>query len=203
MVRPEALGVAMLTLRQRDILRLSWHGLAYKQIARLLGVSQKTVQNTAWETHRRLGLTHSGNPKTLAALALWRAERSTCDDRHALPPPATGAARRALMGTSGRSGAIPLAARRCTTCGGGVADGAMFAGRPAGRGTHRPVCVACANARRRIQMRIKRGWDPELARSQPALRPGARPPPPARANPEPIGGTPAPRRFTERWEEAS
>lgn len=64
-----------LTERQKEVVRLSWHGLAYKEIARLLGVSQKTVQNTARKTHRRLGLTHSGNPKTLAALALWRAER--------------------------------------------------------------------------------------------------------------------------------
>lgn len=70
---PRRPGVAGLTLRERDILRLCWHGLASKEIARLLGTSRQTVHNILRAAYRHLGLT-DGDRRTRAAVLLWRYE---------------------------------------------------------------------------------------------------------------------------------
>lgn len=60
-----------LSLRQAEVIRLSWFGLTATEMARRLGTSVDTVVGLQREAYRRLGVSN----RTLAAVALWRIER--------------------------------------------------------------------------------------------------------------------------------
>lgn len=70
-----------------------------------------------------------------------------------------------------RTLALPLAERRCTTCGRGVGDGATFYHRPGG-GPHsyRPVCADCDQGRVRAARR-EHGWDYGMRGPKPVSSP--------------------------------
>lgn len=68
-------GVAGLTDREQEIIRLIWHGLRNEEIGRVLGLSRFTVVVHLSKAYARLDVTTWGCPRTRAAVALWRHER--------------------------------------------------------------------------------------------------------------------------------
>jgi DNA-binding NarL/FixJ family response regulator len=62
-----------LTPREQDIVAGVWGGLANKEIAVRLGLAEKTVRNLLTAAYRRLDATHLSDPRTVAAVCLWRA----------------------------------------------------------------------------------------------------------------------------------
>lgn len=63
-----------LSERQREYLRLVMHGYTDRQIAAGCGVSHSTVRRALADAYRRLGLLAAGNPRTAAAVRLFREE---------------------------------------------------------------------------------------------------------------------------------
>jgi DNA-binding CsgD family transcriptional regulator len=65
-------GPVRLTERQQECVALLWHGLHNKEIAARLGLSRVRVRDLLYAAYARLGLRHADDPRTLAALRLWR-----------------------------------------------------------------------------------------------------------------------------------
>ena len=74
-----------LTPRQREILRLIAQGHQAKEVARLLGISERTVKTHTDAARRRLGVATSREAARL--LMAWEAEREAAPEN---PPPAEG-----------------------------------------------------------------------------------------------------------------
>lgn len=63
-----------LTERQAEAVRLTWHGLTNRAIARQLGVKAATANNILWQAHRALGVATGRNSRVAAAVKLFLAE---------------------------------------------------------------------------------------------------------------------------------
>ena len=63
-----------LTERQREYLRLAMHGYTDRRIAQGCNVSFSTLRRELADAYQRLGVLTAGNPRTAAALRLFRDE---------------------------------------------------------------------------------------------------------------------------------